>query len=148
MNRTTVLPTAALTLALTLTACADDGEDTASPTSAPAPASPSPSSTASRGATSAAPTSPAPAEGRTIDVTYASGEVTGDTGRVPVPVGETVTIVVASDVADEVHVHGYDVSAPVTPGTPTTLTLDATIPGVFQVELEQTGKALFSLQVA
>ena len=73
--------------------------------------------------------------------------MSGDTGRVPVSLGDQVTITVTSDVADEIHLHGYDLSAPVAPGGPGTLTFQATIPGVFEVELEQLGTLLFTLQV-
>ncbi|WP_193345672.1 hypothetical protein [Blastococcus saxobsidens] len=55
---------------------------------------------------------------------------------------------VTSDVADEVHLHGYDVSAPVAPGEPATLTFDATIPGVFELELHEVGEELLSVQVS
>jgi heme/copper-type cytochrome/quinol oxidase subunit 2 len=80
-------------------------------------------------------------------VQVAGGKVTGDTGRVPVPVGDHVTLTITSDVADEVHVHGYDRTTALTPGTPAELTFDATIPGVFEVELHEAGTVLLSLQV-
>ena len=148
MHRTTTAAATVLVLGLTLSGCAGEDNDTASPSSAPSTAAPSPSPTESDSpAPSAAPTTPAPAEGQTINVTVAGGQVTGDTGRVPVPVGETVNIVVTSDVADEIHLHGYDVSVPVTPDAPATLTFQATIPGVFEVELEELGTPLLSVQV-
>jgi hypothetical protein len=50
-------------------------------------------------------------------------------------------------VADEVHVHGYDLTAALTPGQPTELTFAATIPGVFEVELHDAGTVLLTLQV-
>ena len=75
------------------------------------------------------------------------GQAGGDTGRVPVAAGEHVTLVITSDVADEVHVHGYDLEAELTPGQPTEIAFDATIPGVFEVELHEAGTLLLSLQV-
>jgi outer membrane receptor protein involved in Fe transport len=133
---------AGLTLAVVLTGCA--GTDSAA--SADGGSSPTASSTAS---TSAAPTSGAPTTraGQRIEVTVAGGDVGGDTGRVPVAVGEQVTLVITSDAADEVHVHGYDLTADLTPGTPAELTFAATIPGVFEVELHEAGTVLLSLQV-
>jgi heme/copper-type cytochrome/quinol oxidase subunit 2 len=83
-----------------------------------------------------------------IEVEVAGGQVSGDTGRVPVPEGTHVTLVVTSDVADEVHVHGYDVESGLEPGTPAELSFDATIPGVFEVELHESGTVLLTLQVA
>lgn len=43
--------------------------------------------------------------------------------------------------------HGYGVSQQVAAGGTVTVAFDATIPGVFEVELEQLHKATLSLQV-
>lgn len=134
-----------LTSAVLLTGCAGTDEPTpevgsSAESSSSAPTSPTTS------ATSASPRSAAPA-GTNIAVTYSGGQVTGSTGRIPVTAGEQVTITVISDVADEIHLHGYDLSAPVGPDTPGTVTFQATIPGVFEVELEELGTLLFTLQV-
>jgi hypothetical protein len=117
-----------------------DATSGASPASA-ARAS-SPASEASAGSTTAS--TPA---GRRIEVTVAAGEVSGDTGRIPVPAGEQVTLVVTGDVADEIHLHGYDLTATLSPGTPAELVFDATVPGVFEVELHESGTVLLTLQV-
>lgn len=47
-------------------------------------------------------------DGTTIEVQIRDGAVEGG-GRTAVALGDTVTIRVTSDVADHVHVHGYDV---------------------------------------
>jgi heme/copper-type cytochrome/quinol oxidase subunit 2 len=80
-----------------------------------------------------------------VEVT--DGQASGDTGRVPVPAGTTVTLVVSGDVADEVHVHGYDLTADVSPDVPAEIGFDATIPGVFEVELHDAGTVLLTLQI-
>jgi hypothetical protein len=132
---------AGLGLAAALTGCAGTDE--------PVPAGSSTSSSSSASAStsaSAVPSAPA-AAGQRIEVTVTGGQVTGDTGRVPVPAGEHVTLVVTSDAADELHVHGYDLTADLPPGTPATVEFDATIPGVFEVELHDAGTLLLSLQV-
>ncbi|MDK3258190.1 hypothetical protein [Blastococcus capsensis] len=98
-------------------------------------------------ATTAAP-EPAGPTGQRIEVQVAGGEVSGDTGRVPVPLGELVTVVVTGDVADELHLHGYDRTADLVPGQPAELSFDATIPGVFQLELHEAGTVLLTLQVS
>ena len=49
-----------------------------------------------------------------------------------------VVITVTSDVADEVHVHGYDLMADVAPGAPATIRFTADAPGRFEIELEDT----------
>jgi len=130
---------AGLGLLAVLTGCAGTDEP------APSGSSSSPSS-ASTGAPSSAP-APAAAAGQRIEVTVTGGQVSGDTGRVPVPAGEHVTLVVTSDAPDELHVHGYDLSADLVPSTPATVEFDATIPGVFEVELHDAGTLLLSLQV-
>jgi hypothetical protein len=129
---------AGLGLAAVLTGCAGTDE--------PVPAGSSASSSSSTSA-SVVPSAPATA-GQRLEVTVTGGQVTGDTGRVRVPAGEHVTLVVTSDAADELHVHGYDLGADLAPGTPATVEFDATIPGVFEVELHDAGTLLLSLQVS
>jgi hypothetical protein len=130
----------AVGLALTLSGCAG----TAAPTP-PAQAT-APASTAAA-AQEGSPSVSAPAEHR-IEVTVVAGQVSGDTGRVPVTAGERVTLVVTSDTADEIHLHGYDLTAPLEPGAPAELPFGAVIPGVFEVELHEAGTVLLTLQVS
>ncbi|RBY89341.1 hypothetical protein [Blastococcus sp. TF02A-30] len=133
----------ALTLALALPLAACAGTDADAGSAAP----PSPSSSApAEDSSAAAPSSQAPA-GQLLEVQVAGGQVTGDTGRVPVAAGEHVVLTVTSDVPDELHLHGYDLTADLQPGTPATVEFDATIPGVFEVELHEAGTVLLSLQV-
>jgi heme/copper-type cytochrome/quinol oxidase subunit 2 len=87
------------------------------------------------------------AEAQQVTVEYANGRVTGDTGRVVVEAGRPVTITVTSDVADEAHLHGYDLETQLTPGQPAELRFDATILGVFEFELHEAGTVLLTLQV-
>jgi hypothetical protein len=129
-----------LASSLTLAGCA--GTDPAAPTDA-APRSASASSAPS----SSAPSPSAAESGQRIDVRVSGGQVSGDTGRVPVPAGEPVTLTITSDVADEVHVHGYDLTAELAPNVAAELTFAATIPGVFEVELHDAGTVLLTLQV-
>jgi hypothetical protein len=139
------LVTAGLVLALSGCAGTADPSASSSPgTSAPVTSAPEVSSPASSSPT-AAPTTPA---GQRIVVAVTAGQVTGDTGRVPVAVGEQVTLVVTSDVADELHVHGYDLRTALTAGTPAELSFQATVPGVFEVELHDAGTVLLTLQVS
>jgi len=116
------------------------------------PAAPSASSSTT------VPTSPAPGASGTstpsaaadevVRLAHAGGQVTGASARVPVRLGSTVGLEVTSDTADEVHLHGYDNSAPVAPGAPAMLTFTADIPGVFEVELEEAGVPLTQLEVS
>ncbi len=114
---------------------------TAASTSASAPAATEPSPPAESGPAAGTPA------GQRIEVTVAGGQVSGDTGRVPVAAGEEVTLVVTSDVADEIHVHGYDLTVALSPSRPAQLSFAATVPGVFEVELHEAGTVLLTLQV-
>jgi hypothetical protein len=82
-----------------------------------------------------------------IEIEVEDGRVDGRS-EYAVPVGERVRIEVRADVADEVHVHGYDLMADVSPGRPAVIAFRADAAGVFEVELEDAGKLLFRLRVA
>ncbi len=81
-----------------------------------------------------------------ISVEVVEGEVTVE-GPATVGLGDEVTIRVTADVADEVHVHTYDLYADLEPGTPGEITFVAEIPGVHEVELEGAGLLLLNLEV-
>jgi hypothetical protein len=90
--------------------------------------------------------SPTP-EGNVVRVRVAGGRVQGVEDTVDLSVGEKLTVLVRSDVADEVHVHGYNLISDVGPGEQAKIELTADIPGVFEVELEGAHLLLFELQV-
>ncbi|MGZ4648352.1 MAG: hypothetical protein ACXVYC_18745 [Blastococcus sp.] len=82
-----------------------------------------------------------------LEVTVAHGKASGNTGRVKVATGTAVTLVVTSDTADEVHVHGYDLHADVKPGGAARITFPATISGIFEAELESRKLQILELTV-
>ena len=82
-----------------------------------------------------------------IVVEVKGGKVSGVADTVEVAVGDEVILVVSSDKADEVHVHGYDETDDVSPKERAELEFTADIPGVFEVELEEAVLPLFELQV-
>ena len=84
---------------------------------------------------------------RSINVKVRGGKVSGDTGRITVPVGAPVVLSVSSDVADEIHVHGYDRKANIPAGATASVVFTANTPGVFEVELENSKLQLLQLQV-
>ena len=61
--------------------------------------------------------------------------------------GETVRFRVRNDAAEEVHVHGYDISKDLEPGKTETVSFKATITGIFEIELEHSGTLLAQLKV-
>ena len=67
--------------------------------------------------------------------------------RKSVDKGDRVVIVVKSDVADEVHLHGYDLTIDVSPGRTARIRFRATVPGRFEVELEKRGVQIADLTV-
>ena len=102
--------------------------------------------------TTATPTPPATTRSQgpgTIHLDYAitSGNPVGGIARDSVARGRIVVIRVTSDVADHVHVHGYDITADVGPRRPTTLRLRAAVPGRFEIELEERGVQIAELEV-
>ena len=131
-----------LALVLALSGCAGTDPDAAAGTSTAS------STTSSSSAEQSSDAAPRSASGQRIEVQVAGGQVSGDTGRVPVAAGTEVTLSVTSDVPDQVHVHGYDLEAELAPGAPAELTFDATVAGVFEVELHDAGTVLLTLQVS
>ena len=61
--------------------------------------------------------------------------------------GRQVVFVVESELADEVHLHGYDLSADVAPGAPATIRFKATAPGLFEAELESRSLPIAEIEV-
>ncbi len=159
MNVRTALLCALVATLLTGCAVGQAEEGSASAPTSVSPPAAAPTGSASAGSASAGSasasasptTSPTPSPTtavRTVSVAYAGGQVTGTSGREEVPVGEQVVLRITSDVAEEVHVHGYDLEAAVPAGGSVDIPLTATIPGVFEVELHDSGKVLFQLRVA
>ena len=108
-----------------IAACGDDGGSSA-PTTTSAPVD-------TTGAT-------------TIEVGYTGGSISGG-GKRSAALGKPVVIKITADVADEVHLHGYDKEADVGPGKVATIAILADKPGIFEVELHEKGLKLFELEV-
>ncbi len=128
--------------ALVVAACGDDDAATTTQTTTSTTTAAT-STTAAEGSTTTASTD----QGTVVDITVASGDVTGG-GRKKISLGDTVTLRVTSDVADEIHLHGYDIMVDVAAGETADLTFDATIPGVFEAELENEGIKLVELEIS
>ena len=104
-------------------------------------------------ATTAAPattTEPAPttiAGPLALRYTVVGGRPEGGIARDSVDLDREIVVTVTSDSADEVHLHGYDLSADVAPGAPATIRFNANAPGRFEIELENSGVQLAELEV-
>ena len=92
-------------------------------------------------------TTSVPADPYTFEIVIDGSEVTGG-GRISVPLGETVTLRIASDVDDEVHIHGYDIYVDLVAGTTIETSFVADIPGVVELETHDGGLVLATLEAS
>ena len=99
-----------------------------------------------RGTPSAAPQPPhAEPEAERIEVR--GGKVQGGIKEIEVENGDVVQFLVTADVADRVHVHGYDLFKDVEPGRPARFNFEADNEGIFEIELEDTHTPIAELTV-
>ena len=133
-----------VTVLLPAAACGDDDDATPATTSATPPTTVAPPTTTTSAPTTT--TSAAP-EGHRITVAFAAGEVAGGARDETVASGEQVHLEVTSDVEEEVHVHGFDLTQPVGPGVTAVFDFVADLPGIWEVELEGSGVQLLRLEV-
>jgi hypothetical protein len=75
------------------------------------------------------------------------GEPKGGVQELTFIEGEPIRFRVRSDVADEVHFHGYDVGKEVEAGGSVSFDVPATIPGIFEVELEDAKQQIAEVTV-
>jgi hypothetical protein len=97
-----------------------------------------------------APTAPATtttAGPKTITIVVENAAPKGGIKRATVAKGDKVVLVVHSDVADEIHFHGYNLSTDVAAGGVGRIRFVATVPGRFEAELEQRGVQIADLTV-
>jgi cytoskeletal protein RodZ len=80
-------------------------------------------------------------------ITVVNGQPQGGVKTVSFKKNQQVVLKVQSDVADEIHVHGYDLKKDVTKGGSVTFNFKATIEGRFEVELENAGTQIANLEV-
>lgn len=85
--------------------------------------------------------------GVVVEAKVTGNQVETASRRVRIDLGQKVRVQVEADRAEEVHVHGYDLKGDVAPGKPAVIDFTANVPGVFEVELEESGLKLFELQV-
>lgn len=131
----------ALAVALLLVLRDDGGGETAPDAGAPGAGAPG-ESRSEYGSRPQRPEEPAvPA------VRVRGGEPVGGVAELSFRRGERIRFRVFSDVVDEVHVHGYDVSREVEAGGSVGFDFPATIEGIFEVELERRAAPIAELRV-
>ncbi len=76
-----------------------------------------------------------------------NGEPVGGVRQLTYSAGDQIEFTVRSDVADEVHVHGYDLMKDVEAGGSVSFSFPAEIEGIFEVELEGAKQQLAEITV-
>lgn len=126
----------ALSAGALLTACgSDDNEDTTATTAAETTA------------TTEEATTEKPAEPAIETIVVRNGAPVGGVQELEYDAGEEIRFRVRSNTADEVHVHGYDVSKEVPAGGSATLAFPADIEGIFEAELHGSGEQIAEIRV-
>jgi FtsP/CotA-like multicopper oxidase with cupredoxin domain len=77
---------------------------------------------------------PPPPEPEVTRIRIRDGAVVGGPQDIEVERGDTVRIVVTSDAADEIHLHGYDITRAPAPGRPARFRFRADAEGAFEIE--------------
>lgn len=163
-RRGLALAAAALLVPVWLTACSSP--------SASVPTSPNPvtgSAATDSSATPATPTSPAESSAAstagtttgtaaasaspsdsvpTYTITVTGKKVSPAPATVQITANTKVRLVVTSDVANELHLHGVDVEKPLPAGTATTVEVSYPTPGTYEVETHEPSLLLLRFQVS
>ena len=90
---------------------------------------------------------PEEAGGPVIELAIIDGKLEGGARRVSVDLSDNVTLRVSGNSDDAVHVHGYDLFVDLVEGAGE-LTFEAVIPGVFEIELEDSHALLVRMEVS
>jgi hypothetical protein len=126
-----------------LASCGGDDGESAGTTTEPTTTS-EPTTTTTTTTETTPPPPPGPTE---IRIVVVDGAPRGGIVRETVEKGDRVVLVVRADVTDHIHLHGYDIMRDVAPGKPARLPFKATIPGRFEVELEDRGVQIADITV-
>ena len=145
-------------LVVGLSACSGGSDETASPSDTSAASDTATPSATSGSAASAlasavspapasSPASAGPAADTVITISVKGRTVTPAPGRRTVSVGDRVQLVVTTDTANTLHVHGVEIEKDTTPGVPLTVNFTVKDPGVYSVELHKPELLLVQLVV-
>jgi len=145
-------------MTMLVVACGDDDATTTStPTTAPTTTA-AVTTTTPTSTTTVTTTTTTVADDGVISITVAigsagldlvvEGSVVEPGSRVAVETGAAVHLVFSGSAAEELHIHGYDLSLEIAPGGVEVLDFTADIPGIFEVELEGAGTLVFELEVS
>ena len=145
--RTVALIAAALGLLVSLYFALRPGDDDEA-TSTTTVAQTTTAATTEAATTTTATTTTAPAAPAVVRITVSvPGDKAPTVKHFAIKQDSQVVFVVKSELADEVHLHGYDLSADVAPGAPATIRFKANAPGLFEAELESRSLPIAELEV-
>ncbi len=85
--------------------------------------------------------------GEVPTISVRNGEPVGGIQTLEFSVGEDVRFRVASDAAEEIHVHGYDISQDVPAGGVVEFDFPAELEGIYEAELEELGVQIAELRI-
>jgi plastocyanin len=137
-----------LALVLVLAACGNPGAT--STTTAASPTSTSEQSTTTlttAGTTTTAPAATTTTASALPRIKVEDGVKTVGLDILSVRVGDTVRFEVEADIADEVHVHGYDLTFDTIPDEAIVVEFVADATGIFEVEIEGLGLPIVDIEV-
>lgn len=140
-----VAAAAALTVVLFLVLRPGAGDDAAATT--PTAAGSTAQGSTARGTTGQVTTVQSSKPRTLIELTVKDGKPVGGIATPKVTEGDVVQLLVTADVSDELHLHGYDLSADVAPGLPAAIQFEADTVGRFEIELEDRKELLAELSV-
>jgi hypothetical protein len=86
-------------------------------------------------------------EGKVPTIVIRNGEPVGGIKELEYSAGDEIRFEVSSDVADEVHVHGYDLMQDVPAGGTVSFDFPAEIEGIFEAELEGRKEQIAEIRV-
>jgi plastocyanin len=146
-----------------LTACSGGSDETSSAatTSASSAVASSSSATSAAPTASGTATAPAPATATAgepspaadpaadavVKISVRGRTVSPAPGRRTISVGDRVQLIVTTDTANKVHVHGVEIEEATKPGVPLTVNFEAKDPGIYAVELHDPELLLVQLVV-
>lgn len=126
--------------------CGEESQPVTAPTLTVTATIPAPPSSDTTTTTTTTGTQPPPGP-IVVRVSVVNGTPKGGIVRETVEKGDRVVIVVTSDAANHVHLHGYDILRDVAAGGIARIRFRATLPGRFEVELEDRGVQIAELTV-
>jgi len=134
LNKTALALLAALVVSVVFAACGSGSDET---------------NEATTGATMRPADGPESASmgGKVPTIVIRNGEPVGGVKELEYDAGDQIRFEVTSDVADEVHVHGYDLMQDVPAGGTVSFDFPAEIEGIFEAELENRKEQIAEITV-